>query len=76
MKKLKFVSAPNGDWVVIYEDNGDKIWEGHSLDGEAITAVGKHFNHDVGYYEFTDEDEIDGCTPDNFYDIVGIEIFK
>lgn len=70
-KILKHVSAP--DWAVIYGDNGNKIWEGHGVDTNALQAIAIYFGAAVGFFEFTDEDEIDGCTPDNFNDIKGIK---
>ena len=76
MKELKYVSSLNGDWIVIYSNDGPKIWEGDYVDSGAVESIAEHFGHNVRYYEFTDEDEIDGFTPDNFNDIIGIEEFK
>jgi len=72
-KEIKYVSAD--DWCVIYGVNGEKIWEGHSVNDNAISAIAENFGYNVGFYEFTDEDEIDGCTPDNFGHIIGIKRF-
>ena len=69
--EIKLVSSD--DWNVVYANDGQKIWEGHDIDSNGLDAVVNHFNHDLGYYEFTDENEIDGETPDNFNDIKGIK---
>ena len=76
MKVLRVVSSPSGDWEVIYSDDGSKLWEGYYVDSNAVYAIAKHFDHGVRFCDFTDEDEIDGCTPDNFYDIKGIRIYR
>ena len=73
MTKLKVVCAPDGDWEVIYGSNGDKIWEGHNVDSNALIAVAKYFGTEVKFYTFTDENEIDGCTPNYFGYIQGIK---
>ena len=70
-KEIKFVSAD--DWCVIYGPDDKKIWEGHSVNDNCISAMAEYFGCDIGFYEFTNENEIDGCTPDNFGQIVGIK---
>lgn len=71
MKNLKFVTSD--DWNVIYGDMGEKIWEGHYIDGNGLSEIINYFGLKLEYYKFTNEDEIDGCTPDNFNDIIGIK---
>jgi len=71
MKILKLVMSD--DWNVIYGDSGEKIWEGDFINSNRLSAVIKYFGGKLEYYEFTNEDEIDGCTPDNFNDIIGIK---
>ena len=61
------------DWTVIYGIEGEKIWEGHFVDESSIIALSEYFDAEVSFYEFTDEDEIDVETPNNFNDIVGIK---
>lgn len=71
MKEIKAVHAE--DWMVIYGDDDDKIWEGHPIDcSQGISYVVEYLGYDYVAYEFTNEDEIDGDTPDNFGDIIGI----
>ena len=68
---IKLVSAD--DWVVIYGVAGEKIWEGNHTDSNSINALVEYFGSKLEYYDFTDENEIDGFTPDNFYNIIGIK---
>lgn len=71
---IKFVSAD--DWVVIYGSTGKKIWEGNHTDNNSIIALVEYFGFNIDFYEFTDENEIDGETPVNFYDIIGIKKYE
>jgi hypothetical protein len=70
--EIRHVFAPDHDWSVIYHKNV-KIWEGHSCESQNITAVAQALGGVYIQYEFTDEDEIDGCTPDSFMHINGIK---
>lgn len=69
---LKFVVSMNRDWAVLYF-NDDKIWEDDIWNSSLIESVSKAIDAEFDEYEFTDEDEIDGFTPDKFSDIIGIE---
>lgn len=63
-----------GDWGVLYDSrDGKKIYEGHDVYGNALASLAIHGCGGIEFYEFTDEDEIDGKTPDNFNDIKGIK---
>lgn len=66
----KYVSAD--DWVVLYNRSGRKVYEGHSADSNAVKAILAEFGTEIKYYQFTDEDEIDGGTPDHFDNIKGL----
>jgi len=72
---IRHVIGHDGDWSVIYVNN-EKVWEGHSCETDPIACVTKALNGTYKLYEFTDEDEIDGCTPDKFSDIIGIKELK
>jgi len=73
-RQLKHVFSPSGDWIVLYLDD-EKVWEGHDCDSNALTALTNKLDIGYKFYEFTDEDEIDGCTPDLFSSIRGIKSF-
>ena len=73
---LKYVEGD--DYDVIYRvsmanPEGKKVWEGHNIDTNALVAIGKEFGATVEFYYFTDPNEIDGCTPDTFKAIKGIQ---
>jgi len=70
---FKRVTAPDVDWVVIYDGYGSKVWEGHDCSSEALSAVLNKLNTDLEDYEFTDPDEIDGETPTDFANIKGLK---
>ena len=73
---VKIVDSPGGDWAVMYfysNITDKKIWEGHMYEPNSICALAKCFGYPVEFYEFTDEYEIDGCTPDTFSEIKGIK---
>ncbi len=69
---IRQVFAPDHDWSVLYFKNV-KIWEGHSCESENIRKVSEALSGVFLQYEFTDENEIDGCTPDSFVHIRGIK---
>lgn len=69
---VRHVIAPDHDWAVVYV-NDEKVWEGHNCDGNPIEAVVDSLGGTYKIYEFTDDDEIDGCTPDEFSNIKGIK---
>lgn len=69
---VRHVFAPDYDWSVVYV-NDDKVWEGHNCDSDPLLSVTKALGGTYKYYEFTDEEEIDGRTPDKFSDIIGIK---
>ena len=69
MNYLRLVQAD--DWNVLYL-NDDKIYEGHESGGNLLDYLCEHIPYTLEHYEFTDEDEIDGCTPDHFGQIIGI----
>jgi hypothetical protein len=69
-EKLRLVQAD--DWSVLYL-NDDKVYEGHESGGNLLYNLCEKIPYDIETYEFTDEDEIDGCTPDKFSDIIGIK---
>lgn len=74
--KLMLVDAPSGDWRVLYfvsNTSDRKVYEGHECDGNLLLALSKTFGYPLECWIFTDEDEIDGCTPDRFKDIKGID---
>jgi hypothetical protein len=76
MVKVKHVSGD--DWCVIYlismaKPEGKKVWEGHDIDTNALSAIVKDLGASLEFYIFTDENEIDGCTPDTFKAIKGIQ---
>jgi hypothetical protein len=71
---LREVISTSYNWVVLYM-NDDKIWEGDIWDSNAfeaiIRSVGIKGKFEI--YLFTDENEIDGSTPDKFSEIKGIK---
>ena len=72
---LKHVQSD--DWCVVYRTSmatpeGKKIWEGHDIDTNALVAIASSFGASVEFFMFTDENEIDGSTPDTFKSIKGI----
>lgn len=69
---IRHVFAPGYDWSVLYHKN-KKIWEGHDCNSQNITAIVEALGGDYYQYEFTDRDEIDGCTPNSFVHIKGIK---
>jgi len=69
---VRQVITPDWDWSVIYV-NDDKVWEGHSCDTDPIRSTVQGLGGTYKTYEFTDEDEVDGCTPDKFSEIKGIK---
>lgn len=69
----KYVTGHDGDWVVIYNGFGMKVWEGHECNSNALIAIFNQVNVRLLFFEFTDENEIDGCTPDDFANIKGIK---
>jgi len=72
---IKIVDSPSGDWAVMYWHSNisdRKIWEGNIYEPNSICSLAECLGHPVEFYEFTDEDEIDGCTPDKFANIKGI----
>ena len=74
--KVMIVVAPDGDWEVIYfvsNISDKKVWEGHNNSSNAIEALSECFGYPVEFWKFTDEDEIDGCTPNTFGAIKGIK---
>jgi hypothetical protein len=73
---IRLVVSPDHDWGVIYfvsNISDKKVWEGHEYSSNAIHAIANLFGSEVETWLFTDEDEIDGCTPDKFGDIKGIK---
>ena len=70
----KIVSTPDGDWSVLYYDDV-KIHESSMIDGNCIEAIAEFFKDSCEFYEFTNEDEHDGETPDKFSDIRGLKQF-
>ena len=73
---IKIVDSPSGDWGVIYFHSNitdKKVWEGNSYNPNSLCAMAECFGYPVEFFEFTDEDEIDGETPDKFGDIKGIK---
>ena len=69
---VRHVVSPDYDWSVVYVNN-EKVWEGHNCDGDPLEPVAEALGGTYKRYEFTDEDEIDGCTPDKFSDIIGLK---
>lgn len=68
------VSDIMGEWGVLYNaKDGKKIYEGHDVYGNALASLSQFCCGGIEFYEFTDGNEIDGCTPDNFNDIKGIK---
>jgi hypothetical protein len=75
---IRVVTTPDCEWGVIYfvSDISDKkVWEGHEYSSNAIPAMATLWGAETEYYEFTDEEEVSGCTPDTFKDIKGIKKF-
>lgn len=70
---IRQVFSPNGDWTVLYHNN-EKIWEGNNWSEESIKCVAEAIGTKYEMYEFTDEDEIDGSTPNRFDNIIGIRV--
>jgi hypothetical protein len=74
--KIMIVVSPNCDHAVIYfvsNISDKKVWEGKDYMSDAIHAIANLFGSEVEMYRFTDEDEVDGCTPETFGAIKGIE---
>jgi len=69
---IRQVFAPDYDWSVLYFGNR-KIWEGHDCNSRPNQAIAEALEAKFYMYEFTDEDEIDGETPDSFMHIQGIK---
>jgi hypothetical protein len=69
---IRQVTSPEHDWIVLYFGNR-KIWEGGNWNDEAFEAIATSLGAKFYSYEFTDEDEIDGETPDSFMHIKGIK---
>jgi hypothetical protein len=67
----KIVIGSGGEWYVLYDPNDKKVYEGHDINTTCLFAVLKQFGHQLLYYLFTDEDEIDGSTTDDFANIKG-----
>ena len=72
---VREIISPNYDWCVVYV-NDDKVWEGDCWNTEMIKNTIEALGGTHKLYEFTDENEIDGFTPDKFSDIIGIKEFK
>lgn len=70
---IRQVFSPNGDWTVVYHIDR-KIWEGDNWSDESIKCVAEALGADYRMYQFTDENEIDGSTPDRFGNILGIKV--
>ena len=78
LPKFMMVVSPDCDWGVLYwvsNVSDHKIWEGHEYTSNALGAMAECMGYGIENYEFTDEDEIDGCTPDTFGSIKGIKKF-
>jgi hypothetical protein len=74
MNVIKSVVTPDCDWGVFYLVNDledRKLWEGHEYMSNGFDAIVKALGADIEYWEFTDKDEVDGCTPDTFGSIKG-----
>lgn len=77
---IHIVACPGHDWGVVYftTNNSDKkVYEGHDWSSNGIAAMAELLGtyltgSQLRYHEFTNRDEVDGCTPDKFKDIVGI----
>jgi len=69
---IRQVFAPDYDWSVLYFGNR-KIWEGHDCNSRPNQIIAENLGAKFYMYEFTDEDEIDGSTPDSFMHIQGIK---
>jgi len=72
---VRQVFAPDYDWSVVYV-NDNKVWEGHNCETQPLSNVIETLGGTLKLYGFTNEDEIDGCTPDKFSDIIGIKELK
>lgn len=71
---VRIVDGHSGDWAVMYfvsNISDRKIWEGHMYEPNSICALCETFGYPIEFWEFTDEDEIDGCTPDTWAEIKG-----
>jgi hypothetical protein len=72
------VVTPSCDWGVIYfvsNISDIKVYEGHDYGSNGFPAMAKVMGYLFEEREFTDEDEVDGCTPDTFKAIKGIKQF-
>jgi hypothetical protein len=72
------VVTPSCEWGVIYfvgNVSDIKVYEGHDYGGNGFPAMAKVMGYSFKEREFTDEDEVDGCTPDTFKAIKGIKKF-
>jgi hypothetical protein len=70
------VVTPSCDWGVIYfvsNISDIKVYEGHDYGGNGFPAMANVMGYPMEELEFTDEDEVDGETPDRFKDIKGIK---
>jgi hypothetical protein len=70
------VVTPSCEWGVIYfvsNISDIKVWEGHEYGSNGFPAMAEVHGCPMKEMEFTDEDEVDGCTPDHFKDIKGIK---
>jgi hypothetical protein len=70
----KLVNGHGGDWYVVYNSHDRKVYEGHDINSNALEAILAEFGTTYKSYEFTDDDEIDGCTPNDFANIRGIKL--
>lgn len=73
------VVTPSCDWGVIYfvsNISDIKVYEGHDYVSNGFPAMAEVMGYPFEEHEFTNEDEVDGCTPDKFADIKGIKKFK
>jgi hypothetical protein len=71
------VVTPSTEWGVIYYVSNlrdIKVYEGHDYISNGFPAMAKIFGCPFVEATFTDEDEVDGCTPDTFRDIKGIKM--
>jgi hypothetical protein len=70
------VVTPSTEWGVIYFVSNltdIKVYEGHDYISNGFPAMAGVMGCQFVEATFTDEDEVDGCTPETFGDIKGIK---
>jgi hypothetical protein len=74
MTPTVMIVTAGDDWQIIYfvsNISDRKVWEGHDYGAGALEALSETFGYPVEYWDMTNEDEHDGCTPDTFGAIEG-----